>query len=63
MFGRFFKALATLSQNTETLAQSVAEANDNFRANLGLDRREEWPALEFQPVEVEDKKNRRTRGR
>jgi hypothetical protein len=34
---RFFKALVQLVANTEMLAQSVAEANSNFRANLGLD--------------------------
>jgi len=56
MFGRVFKALATLALNTETLAASVAEANQNFRANLGLDQKEEWPALEYVPVEDEPRK-------
>jgi hypothetical protein len=37
MFKRFFAALSALTTNAEALAASMAEANVNFRANLGLD--------------------------
>ena len=36
MFKRFFAALSALTTNGEALAASMAEANVNFRANLGL---------------------------
>ena len=45
MFRKFFAALGALTSNAETLAQSLAEANERFRANLGLDHLEELPAL------------------
>jgi hypothetical protein len=41
MFKRFFPALSDLTANVTALAASIREANDNFRANLGMDNHEE----------------------
>jgi hypothetical protein len=46
MFKRFFSALANLTASVETLTASVNEANTNFRSNLGLDFKDELPALD-----------------
>jgi hypothetical protein len=43
MFKRFFSALANLTASVETLTASVQEANDNFRANLGMDEPNDQP--------------------
>ena len=60
MFKRFFNALTGLTDAVDALTASVTEANQNFRANLGLDGPADVPALEHQ-TEEEPAKNGRKR--
>lgn len=46
---KFFQALANLTTNTQALADSMAEANENLRRNLALDHADgDVPALEHE---------------
>ena len=57
MFRKLWNALANLTSAVDTLTASVKEANDNFRANLGLDQQDDQPAqLNYEPTTKSRKK-------